>query len=137
MDGPFLDANVLFSAAYQPGNPLRALWQLADTELLASALAIREAQDAPARKRPARLADPTALLAGVTQVRDPPPGMALPAGIQLPAKEQPIFLAALPAQATHLLTGDLKHFGPYFGQTLAGILILRPAVYLQARQPSP
>ncbi len=53
MDRPFLDANVLFSAAYQ-------------------------------------------------------------------AKDEPIFLAALLAQATHLLTGDLKHFGHYFGQTVAG-----------------
>jgi hypothetical protein len=137
VDRPFLDANVLFSAAYQPANPIRALWQLADTELLTSALAIREAQDALAQKRPARLPDLAALLAGVTQVPDPPPGLTLPAGMQLPSKDQPIFLAALYAQATHLLTGDLKHFGAYLGQTIAGILILRPAVYLQGRRPMP
>jgi hypothetical protein len=49
-------------------------------------------------------------------------------------KDEPLFLAAVTAQATHFLTGDLKHFGPYLGQNIAGVLILRPSVYLQGRQ---
>jgi hypothetical protein len=57
--------------------------------------------------------------------------------VQLPEKDRPILLAALAGQATHLLTGDAKHFGPYFGQNVAGIFILRPSVYLQGRSPTP
>jgi uncharacterized protein len=134
VDRPFLDANVLFSAAYQPNNPLLALWRLADTELLASPWVIQEAENALTRARPARLPDLAALLATVSRVPDALPGTAIPAGIQLPDKDQPVLLAALQAQASHLLTGDLKHFGPYFGLTVAGLVILRPAVYLQSRQ---
>lgn len=54
----------------------------------------------------------------------------LPAGISLPEKDRPILLAALEGRATHLLTGDLKHFGPYFGKTIAGMLIQTPSDYL-------
>jgi hypothetical protein len=35
--------------------------------------------------------------------------------------------------ATHLLTGDQQHFGPLFGQQIAGVLILSPGEYLQRR----
>ena len=41
----------------------------------------------------------------------------------------PILLAAIDGGATHLLTGDWEHFGPYFRQEIAGVLILPPAEY--------
>jgi hypothetical protein len=137
VDRPFLDANILFSAAYHPGSSLRQLWSLADTELLSCPFAAREAHDSLAQVRPVQLTDLAALLAGITMIPDPLAGSPLPAGIALPEKDKPIFLAAMAGRATHLLTGDKKHFGIYFGQNIAGILILRPAVYLQNRQSSP
>ena len=57
----------------------------------------------------------------------------LPPGVQLPEKDQPILQAALQAQATHLLTGDKEHFGPYFGRNLGGVLVLPPAEYFERR----
>jgi hypothetical protein len=51
--------------------------------------------------------------------------------VELPDKDWPILLAALRAGATHLVTGDVTHFGRYFGQTVAGIQILPPGTYLQ------
>ena len=54
-------------------------------------------------------------------------------GVTLPEKDIPILLAAIEARSTHLITGDLRHFGPYFGKTLAGILVLSPADYLRLR----
>jgi hypothetical protein len=42
-----------------------------------------------------------------------------------------IFLAAMAARATHLLTGDKTHFGRYYRRTIAGVLILPPSVYLR------
>ena len=137
MDRVFLDANVLFSAAYKPGSVLQTLWTLADTELLSCPFAIQEAHRNLSSARPARLPDLTSLLASVIVIPDPLPGATLPTGILLPEKDKPILLAAVDGQATHLLTGDVKHFGPYFGQTVAGVTILRPTVYLQSRQKTP
>jgi hypothetical protein len=51
----------------------------------------------------------------------------------LPEKDIPILLAAIEARSTHLITGDLRHFGPYFGKRLAGILVLSPADYFRRR----
>lgn len=45
-----------------------------------------------------------------------------------------LFSAAIGARATHLLTGDTKDFGRYYGQTFAGVLILPPAMYRRTRR---
>jgi uncharacterized protein len=45
----------------------------------------------------------------------------------------PIVLAALEAGATHLLTGDVRHFGPYFGKKIEGLLVMLPGEYLRMR----
>jgi hypothetical protein len=51
----------------------------------------------------------------------------------LPEKDAPIFLAAIQARATHLLTGDLHHFAPYSGKKIEGIMIVLPGKYLRMR----
>ena len=45
----------------------------------------------------------------------------LPEGVSLPEKDVPILLAAIEARATHPLTGNLRHFGSYFGKRVEGI----------------
>ena len=55
----------------------------------------------------------------------------LPEGVSLPEKDVPILLAAIAARATYLLTGDLRHFGSYFGKRVEGILVLPPGEYLR------
>ena len=57
----------------------------------------------------------------------------MPRGFSLPEKDMPIILAAIGAHATHLLTGDLRHFGPYLGKKIEGIAIVLPGEYLRAR----
>jgi hypothetical protein len=57
----------------------------------------------------------------------------LPPDIQLPDKDAPIQFAAIAAKATHLLTGDLRHFGGYFGQKLGGVLVMPPGDYLRQK----
>ena len=52
---------------------------------------------------------------------------------RLPEKDQPILLAAVGAEATHLITGDFTHFGPYYDKKLVGVLVLTPADYLRER----
>ena len=106
------------------------MWTFPDVTLLTSPYAWEEARrNLPAPAQHARLVDLVAQIHLVGEV----PLRPLPAGIVLPQKDQPILLAAIEARATHLLTGDFQDFGPYFEQTIAGVLILPPAVYVRRR----
>ena len=73
----------------------------------------------------------------MTVVADPAEAFALPDGIDLVEKDRFILLAAMVVRAMHLLTGAKDHFGKYFGQTVAGVLILRPQDYLASRSQDP
>lgn len=129
MDIVFLDANVLFSAAYRRESGLKKLWSLDDVALITSRYALEEARrnlEEPAQGRLERLSSKVEL---VPEAPDRP----LPKEIVLPEKDQPILQAAIAAAATHLLTGDVTHFGRYFGRTVAGLLILTPGDYLRQR----
>jgi hypothetical protein len=53
----------------------------------------------------------------------------------LPAKDVPIFQATAVAGATHMLTGDKRHFSAYYGQQFEGVLILNARTYLRSRIP--
>ena len=129
MDRLFLDANVLFSAAYRADAGITRLWKLEDVELLTSAYAAEEARVNLAEEdQQRRLQELLARVTIITRLAHLPPG------VTLPAKDQPIFQAALYARATHLLTGDKQHFGKYFGRRVGGIVVLPPAEYF--RRPS-
>ena len=127
MDRLFLDANVLFSAAYRPDAGLLGLWKLKTAALCSSRYAFEEARinldEDEQRTRLKLLTQHLQLFDVVTQ--------DLPSGVSLPEKDVPILLAAIEARATHLLTGDVRHFGPHFGRRVAGILILLPGDYLR------
>jgi uncharacterized protein len=45
---------------------------------------------------------------------------------ELPPKDAPILGAAVAAGATHLLTGDEKHFGIFWGKTIHDVKIVSP-----------
>jgi len=125
-DRLFLDANVLFSAAYRPGSRLSCLWKLKNVELITSAYAAEEAARNLAgeeqRLRLKELLERTQIVMGVSP---------LPHGVLLPEKDQPILQAAIHAEATHILTGDQRHFGKHFGRRYGGVLILPPGDYLE------
>jgi uncharacterized protein len=125
MDRVFLDANVLFTAAWRPKAGLQRLWKLDDAELISSSYAVEEARrNLETAAQRGRL---TRLLRQVRLVK--PMHFTLPRGISLPEKDLPILLAAIDGEATHLLTGDREHFGRYFRQEVGGVLILPPAEY--------
>lgn len=129
----FLDANVLFSAAYRPDSRLREFWSLADAQLVTSAYALEEARrnlgSADQRRRLEELA------AGV-RVTEESGTWALPPDADLPAKDRPILSAAIVSGATHLVTGDRTHFGAWYGSRIGGVLVVRPAEYLETRADS-
>ena len=130
MDRLFLDANILFSAAYRLQAGLRRLWELGDVDLVTSSYALEEArvnlQEPMQRERLEQLAHTMRITASFVN-------RPLPEGVTLPDKDRPILLAAIDAQATHLLTGDFRDFGPYYGHVVEGVLILPPADYLRSR----
>jgi predicted nucleic acid-binding protein len=125
MDRVFLDANILFAAAWRPKSALRRLFDLDDAELLSSSYAVEEARrNLDTRAQRSRL---TRLLHRVRLVE--PVHFTLPRDIRLPEKDLPILLAAIDGRATHLLTCDREHFGRFFRQEVGGVLILPPAEY--------
>jgi hypothetical protein len=69
-DRIFLDANVIFSAAYRPATDLRQLWALPDIRLLTSPYAISEVERNLHRTRHSDL---QFLLQAITFVPTPPP----------------------------------------------------------------
>ena|ERR1022692_782747 len=130
MDRLSLDANVLFSAAYQSKAGLLRLWQLKDAVLCTSHYASEEARinliDDVQRQRLAKLLERIEFCDA--------PESELPHAISLPEKDVPIILAAIEARATHLLTGDVRHFGRYFGKNVGGVLISLPGEYLRGQR---
>jgi len=130
----FLDANVLFSAAY--GSPgLRRLWELAEKghrQLCSSAYAIEEAKVNLSQQE--HLVRLEKLVAGITIVPEADPGMPCP--VPLSRKDRPILLAAIQAGATYLVTGDLNHFGAYLGRVISGVIICTPRDYLTKHRPA-
>jgi len=133
MDRLFLDANVLFSAAYKADSGLLQLWKLKGVVLCSSRYALEEARinlaDEVQRKRLNKLSESIHLFeAGPNKP---------PRGISLAEKDIPILLAAIEARATHLLTGDIQHFGPYFGKQIESVRIALPGEYLRIRRSDP
>lgn len=126
----FLDANVLFSAAYRAESPLRELWTLPETERVTSDYALEEARrNLSGIDHRHRLEE---LQRGVRLIHESG-SWALPSDVLLPEKDRPILSAAIISGATHLITGDQTHFGPWYGRQVAGVTVLRPAAYLQSR----
>ena len=133
MDRVFLDANVLYSAAYLERSGLARLWTLDDVELLTSAYGLEEARRNLAMDRPEAVTRLERLCKAISTV-NPPQGLKLPANVQLDDKDQPILLAAIHGRAHYLLTGDARHFAHLYGKRIATVLVLRPAQYLTRRR---
>ena len=133
MDRVFLDANILFSAAYVPTSRLHKLWSLRETELVSSQFALDEARRNLVAYAPEGVGLLEQLCSRVTIVPEAASPLPLPDDIDLPDKDQPILAAAIGAGCTHLLTGDTRHFGHLYGKRVQGVLLLTPAQYLRRR----
>jgi uncharacterized protein len=133
LDRIFLDANVLFSAAYLENSGLGRLWHLEASELLSSAYAVEEARRNLALHRPPALVRLERLTPKLTLI-NPPGDLKLPASIRLDSKDRPILLAAIHGKADFLLTGDARHFEHLYGKRIKGVLVLRPGQYFERRR---
>jgi len=132
VDRVFLDANVLFSAAYRVETPLRTLFTIPRTQLVTSAYALEEARrNLSSGQQQAEL---ERLCRSVEVVSVLPPQGALSILTKLPENDRPILWAAISVRATHLLSGDFKAFSRLYGQTINGVSIMPPAVYLKGHR---
>ena len=135
MDRVFLDANVLFSAAYRESSRLVLLWRVPEVELITSEYVRGEAaRNLESDEQLQRLSD---LLRSVKIFDEPISDVDIPVEVILPEKVLPILRAAIQSNATYLLTGDKTHFGQLYGTTVNGVLILSPAEFLATRQSDP
>ena len=126
MDKIFLDANVLFSAAYNAKNGLLKFWKLPDIFLISSHYAIEEARrNLSTEEQLERLKELIENVTLVPEVVD----TFIPSGVVLPIKDRPILAAAIYTNCSFLITGDFKDFGKYFNTTIQGVKILPPAAY--------
>jgi len=127
----FLDANILFSVAYAESS-LDHLWKLSKKGafvLLASNYVIEEAKRN--LTTPAQLNKLDTCLSTVRIVLEAGPELSCP--INLPEKDRPVLMSAISAKADYFLTGDIAHFGKYFGKTIMGVKILLARDYLQSK----
>ena len=133
----FFDANTLFTAAHNPKGKAALVIELGGAgywTLCTSAYAIEEARRNLEAKFPDALPMLTRQLAHFETGHESR-SHACPAG--LPRKDCPIYLAALGCRATHLLTVDLRDFGPLMNQPekTDGILIQTVKEFLDSLQP--
>jgi predicted nucleic acid-binding protein len=126
----FLDANVLFSAAYREGTGLLGLWERRGVQLITSGYAVEEARrNLASPEQRSRLETLVAALRLVAEA----PDVFLPAGVRLPENDVPILKAAMAAGAAYLLTGDLRDFGHLLGRRVGGVKVQTPGEFLRSR----
>ncbi len=131
----FLDANVLFSAAWRRASGLARLWEIASLHLVTSPYAADEAERNLARKRPDALVRLTAL---VQRVEITSALVQLDDGHGLPPKDVPILAAAVASRCEVLLTGDVADFGHLIGRALQGVRVLTVSQLLaEISDPAP
>lgn len=130
----FLDANVLFTAVHNPRGKAALVIELGKQghfALATSLYASEEARRNLERKFPQSLDRLDLLMRGVPLIPYQPD---LPFPVSLAEKDRPIFQAAVAWGATHLLTGDLKDFGPFMNrpEETSGILVQTVAEFLRS-----
>jgi len=136
LDRLFLDANILFSAAWRPQSTLLRLWRFEKAgtiELVTSSYAVEEARR---NLETSKHQDDLDNLLHQVEITEPSiESPILPESIRLPEKDRPILIAAISAGAFHLITGDFTHFGPLFGNVVEGVMVITPAAYIGENFP--
>jgi predicted nucleic acid-binding protein len=112
----FLDANVLFTAAHNPSGKAALVIYLGlegNWEVVSCSYTIEEARRNISTKFPDFLERFEKLISAITRV---PSRSGLNCPVPLPEKDCPVLEAAIRCKATHLLTGDIKDFGPFMNR---------------------
>jgi len=138
----FLDANVLFSAAYKPDSAQGLLMEFAAAGLIqamTSPYALDEARRNLSRKFPSAIPKFVQQSVQLREVSEPDAESLAWARQLVVEKDAPILASAARAAVDWLVTGDRSDFGHLFGSAHRGVLVLSPAMAVQKllRKPSP
>jgi predicted nucleic acid-binding protein len=130
----FLDANVLFTAAHNPSGKAALIIELGvqgNWEIVSCSYAIEEARRNISTKFPDYLERFETLISAILKV---PSRSGLSCQFPLPEKDRPILEAATHCKATHLLTGDIKDFGPFMNhpRLTGGVVIQTVAEFVDS-----
>jgi len=129
----FLDANVLFSAAYREQSGILKLWEIKSATLVSSAYAVEEA-----RRNLNTESQKERLEKLVTRLKNICPfhvNLDLPDNIEIREKDRPILMSAIVSKADFLITGDVRDFGKFYCKKIRGVMILPPSGYLNSLPP--
>ena len=134
----FLDANVLFTAAHNPSGKAAFIIDLGvkgNWEIVSCSYAIEEARRNISVKFPDYLKRFEALMGTVLKVPSRS-GRNCPA--ILPEKDRPILETAIQCKESHLLTGDIKDFGPFMNNPslTGGVIIQTVSEFLESLMKS-
>lgn len=124
----FLDANILFSAAFSDGAIRRLIRDIRNAAhaVVADRYVIEEALRNISVHRSESLG---VLHQIITAPEVVPTWHTLPPSIRdpgLPEKDLPVLATAMGAGSDILMTGDVRHFGALFGTTLGGTTVRSP-----------
>ncbi len=123
----FVDANVLFSAAYSELSALSAFWGMNNLHLVASDYVLDEARRNLVKKRPQALARFEKLLASVEITQE-----SLEAEeVEINAKDRPVLEAALGAKCHYLITGNTADFAHLMDAPIQGMRVMMPVDVLK------
>ena len=119
----FLDANILFSGA-RPNSRMGAFLETLSrqADLLTNAYAFEEAR----RNLELKFPDSLKVLEKLARQCEMISQLSVDLEVELPHKDQPILGGAVAGRATHLLTGDERDFGKFWGKTVQGVKIVSP-----------
>ena len=119
----FLDANILFSAA-RPNSRMRMFLEVLSkqADFLTNAYAVEEARRNLELKFPNGLKSLERLARRCEMVSQ----LTADLEVELPLKDRPILGGAIAGHATHLLTGDERDFGRFWGKAVRGVKIVSP-----------
>jgi predicted nucleic acid-binding protein len=122
----FLDANVLFAAAHNSSGKAALIIDFGvkgNWEIISCSYAIEEARRNISIKFPDYLKRFEALMAMVIKV---PSRFGRNCQAILPEKDRPILEAAIQCKSSHLLTGDIKDFGPIMNKpSITGDVVIQ------------
>ena len=110
---------------------LLRLLQSSGHTLVADVYVVAEAQRNLAAKETGQALEDLRTLLGVVDVAAVQGHPPTSAAAWLPAKDQPVLLAAIALRCDMLVTGDKSHFGPGYGKTFDGVTICSPAQLAQ------
>lgn len=129
----FLDANIIFSAAYKDGLS-RALFRFGKAEkvkLITSDWVLEEAKRNLQIKCDKSLPFFNREILPILRIESPDISHWI-CLVKLHEKDRPVLGAAVVLKAAYMITGDARHFRHLFGKTVQGVTITNPRNYFQS-----